>query len=293
MRHDGYEDPHTLEPVPADAGPDDDDATFRLPYPEEAAKNSDGSYQYRVYDAKSLWRWVRERRPPIDPVSKVPLLKRDWEELRDRYSDAVTDPTPSDRNFRRPITNGLWPPRLNNYNIRPAVQEAVRAGWPDYRHPVFGPIAQWDVSGVTDMSYLFIDAEFNGDVRGWKVHNVTNMSRMFCGTKFFDRDLTDWEVSNVTNMGQMFFGARDFNGDISAWNVGKVKDMHRMFSQARKFNQNLNQWNVVNVTNMYGMFERATAFDGDISDWKMRSVTDTSWMFAEARAFGSREGGGD
>ena len=126
MRHDGYEDPHTLEPVPADAGPDDDDATFRLPYPEEAAKNSDGSYQYRVYDAKKLWRWVRERRPPIDPVSKVPLLKRDWEELRDRYSDAVTDPTPSDRNFRRPITNGLWPPRLNNYNIRPAVQEAVR-----------------------------------------------------------------------------------------------------------------------------------------------------------------------
>ena len=53
-------------------------------------------------------------------------MKRDWEELRDRYSDAVTDPTPSDRNFRRPITNGLWPPRLNNYNIRPAVQEAVR-----------------------------------------------------------------------------------------------------------------------------------------------------------------------
>ena len=53
------------------------------------------------------------------------------------------------------------------------------------------------------MSYLFMDAEFNGDVRGWKVHNVTNMSRMFCGM-VFDRDLTDLEVSNVTNMGQMF-----------------------------------------------------------------------------------------
>ena len=36
-----------------------------------------------------------------------------------------------------------------------------------------------DTSNITDMSYLFSDSDFNGDVSGWDVSNVTNMSAMF------------------------------------------------------------------------------------------------------------------
>ena len=102
----------TLEFLPANASPEDepDLATFRLPLPESAQKNSDGSYRYRVFNAKALWEWVRRPGHRTDPIDRTPLLRRDWEALRDQYSNAETDPNPPDHVFRRPITSGLWPP---------------------------------------------------------------------------------------------------------------------------------------------------------------------------------------
>ena len=40
----------------------------------------------------------------------------------------------------------------------------------------YGPIETWDVSDVTDMSYLFANKEtFNSDLSSWVVADVTNM----------------------------------------------------------------------------------------------------------------------
>ena len=100
----------TLAPIPAGAERDADDATFRLPFPETAARNADGSYKYRVYDAAGLWEWVKAPGRASDPVDRTPLLRSDWEALRDRYSSAAAHPTPPDATFRAPITTGLWPP---------------------------------------------------------------------------------------------------------------------------------------------------------------------------------------
>ena len=43
-----------------------------------------------------------------------------------------------------------------------------------------GAIADWDVSGITDMSRLFSDlGNFNADISSWDTSSVTDMSRMF------------------------------------------------------------------------------------------------------------------
>jgi len=45
---------------------------------------------------------------------------------------------------------------------------------------VYGPIADWDVSAVTDMSYLFHGlTNFNADISSWDTSSVTTMHRMF------------------------------------------------------------------------------------------------------------------
>ena len=44
----------------------------------------------------------------------------------------------------------------------------------------YGPIAEWDVSAITDMSYLFLDLEgFDGNITNWDTSSVTNMRGMF------------------------------------------------------------------------------------------------------------------
>ena len=53
-----------------------------------------------------------------------------------------------------------------------------------------------DTSNITDMSYLFEDSDFNGDISKWNVSNVTNMVGTFYGSKF-NGDISNWDVSNV------------------------------------------------------------------------------------------------
>ena len=84
-----------------------------------------------------------------------------------------------------------------------------------------------DTSNITDMSYLFEDSDFNGDISKWNVSNVESMWAMFYSSKF--------------------------NGDIFKWNVSNVKDMRYMFSYS-KFDGDISKWNVSNVTNMICMF---------------------------------------
>ena len=78
-----------------------------------------------------------------------------------------------------------------------------------------------DTSRITDMSYLFTELYFNGDISEWNVSNVESMYNMFAGS--------------------------NFNGDISNWDVSKVKDMRYMF-QNTQFNQNISNWDVSNIS---------------------------------------------
>ena len=90
-----------------------------------------------------------------------------------------------------------------------------------------------DVSKIKDMSYLFEETYFNGDISKWDVSNVTNMRYMFNGCSKFNQDISDWNVSNVTDMYNMFGRCKSFNQDISNWDVSNVKYANNVFNDCQ------------------------------------------------------------
>ena len=101
-----------------------------------------------------------------------------------------------------------------------------------------------DVSNIKDLSYLFSNTKFEGDISKWDVSNVTDMSYMFYNSKF-NGDISKWDVSNVTDMSFMFQYSI-FNGDISKWDVSNVKIMPKIFCSSA-FNRDISNWNMTNV----------------------------------------------
>lgn len=99
-----------------------------------------------------------------------------------------------------------------------------------------------DTSKITDMSHLFQDSFFNGNINEWDTSNVTDMSSMFYGAKNFNQPLDKWNVSNVLYMSEMFKGAENFNQPLNNWDIHKVISAHSMFQEALHFNQDLNNW---------------------------------------------------
>jgi surface protein len=143
-------------------------------------------------------------------------------------------------------------------------------------------ISNWDVSNVTDMSWMFAqNTHFNQNIGNWNVSSVTNMSGMFSGFWYetiFNQDISNWDVSNVENMSDMF-AVSMFNQDINNWDVSNVTDMSGMFSNA-VFNQYIGDWDVSNVTNMKEMFfSWYPSHNHDISNWDVSNVTDMTDMF--------------
>ena len=156
-----------------------------------------------------------------------------------------------------------------------------------------GNISGWDVLGVTDMSDMFTSASsFNGNISGWDVSGVTDMSNMFEDADSFNRPLNGWNVSGVTDMSGMFFGTDIFNQNISGWKVSGVTDMSYMFYEAA-FNGDISGWNVSGVTDMSGMFYDAYLFSQPLNDWKVSGVTDMSFMFFSADVFNQNISGWD
>ena len=110
-----------------------------------------------------------------------------------------------------------------------------------------------DVSDITDMSWLFYDQLFDGDISEWDVSNVETMEYMYYLSSF-NNNIAKWNVSNVLNMACMFEGSK-FNQDISNWDVSKVTDMHYMFSYTC-FDYDISNWNVDSVINYTGIFRK-------------------------------------
>ena len=149
-----------------------------------------------------------------------------------------------------------------------------------------GPIDEWDVSSVTDMSRIFSNANlFAGDISEWDVSSVTDMGGIFSYAKVFNGDISNWDVSKVRDMSDMFRYAKSFNSELSNWDVSRVTDMPGMFRYARSFDGDISEWDVSNVRDMSGMFRRAESFVGPVSDWDVSSVVLMTAMFRYALSF--------
>lgn len=124
------------------------------------------------------------------------------------------------------------------------------------------------------MSYKPIESEirqdlynyFNGigeypDISVWDVSDITDMSYLFKDVKEFiaDIDFTEWNVGNVVNMKSMFEGCMNFNGrTIENWDVKKVVNMKRMFKNCTSLNTILCGWNIKSLINKTEMFANTT-----------------------------------
>lgn len=87
-----------------------------------------------------------------------------------------------------------------------------------------------DTSLIDNMSLLFANSRFKGDISQWNVSRVKRMDFMFRGTEF-NGDLSQWDVSNVEDMSYMFADS-EFRQDISKWNVSKVEHIENMFQES-------------------------------------------------------------
>ena len=70
---------------------------------------------------------------------------------------------------------------------------------------IYGEINTWDVSNITDFSYLFENqTNFNSDISNWDVSSGTDFSYMFSEASAFNQNIGDWDVSNGTNFHAVF-----------------------------------------------------------------------------------------
>jgi len=74
-----------------------------------------------------------------------------------------------------------------------------------------------DVSNVTNMSGLFRNSRFFGDISKWDMSNVKDISYMFYSA-VFSGDISKWDMSKVTKNTKTFMHAR-FSGDLSEWKM--------------------------------------------------------------------------
>ena len=131
----------------------------------------------------------------------------------------------------------------------------------------YGPIGEWDVSRVTDMTKMFYQARsFNMDISNWNVSRVTNMASMFYHAISFNMGgivppSIDVDVLYYYNHESSDTGISNWNVSRVSWDVSRVTDMASMFNEARSFNMDISNWDVSRVTNMHRMFYNAKSFD--------------------------------
>ncbi|MBQ4512437.1 MAG: BspA family leucine-rich repeat surface protein [Anaerolineaceae bacterium] len=154
-------------------------------------------------------------------------------------------------------------------------------------------LANFDVSGVTDMSGMFAGCSSltTLDVSSWDTSAVTNMTSMFDGCRSLtDPDVSCWDTSNVTRMRGMFNNCASLTDpDVSRWDTSAVTSMSGMFDNCISLTgPDVNGWDISSVTDMYSMFQGCVSLTGlNISGWDTSAVTGMTAMFKDCSSLKS------
>lgn len=145
-----------------------------------------------------------------------------------------------------------------------------------------GDVSLWDVSGVTNMEYMFYKCEhFNCDLSKWEPKSLQDAHGMFSYCYEFEgRGLENWEVPELKDAHDMFEECSNLDFDITKWKPVSLEQSQRMFIRCKKFKgKGLDEWKTPNLDNMVEMFVDCKNLDVDLSDWNLRNVTKWGWAF--------------
>ena len=136
------------------------------------------------------------------------------------------------------------------------------------------------------------------NIGAWDVSAVTDMSFMFGACGNFNKNLSAWDTSSVQLMFSIFRNCTVFNngGGVSplTWTTTALQDTSFMFLLCVAFNQTVLFSDMSNVTRTTSMFSQCTVFnngspidDGSnpLTFTTTSALTDTSQMFIQCPAF--------
>ena len=141
-------------------------------------------------------------------------------------------------------------------------------------------LKDWDVSAVTDFSFMFEGVEkLSADLSGWDVRNGEWFTGMFRDCTYFNSDISKWQTLSAQGMKDMFRGCTHFNSDISGWPVATVRDFSQMFRDCSMFNADLSKWRTDSAESMVGMFRDCYSFNRNLEGWTVARVKSFYKMF--------------
>ena len=139
---------------------------------------------------------------------------------------------------------------------------SIRSVLSEYRDEItagtFRPaIGEWDVSRVTDMSFLFDGwSDFNQPLDKWNTANVVNMAGMFAGASSFNQKLK-FNTARVVNMSAMFEGASSFN-QVIRFDTSSARYVASMFRGATSQNSVIELTDLCNCQDLTGLLSDTT-----------------------------------
>ena len=169
----------------------------------------------------------------------------------------------------------------------------------------YGPPNEWDVTAITDMSFLFTPLlgnqterellwAFNHPIAKWDTSRVTSMRRMLAGAKWFNQTIANtfgphrWSfvlsqygiepgdngstprmVRSLPCFLLRIVSAFAFGEYVGGWDTSAVVDMSGMFAGARKFNQPVDQLNTGKVASVEDMFLDAESMKSAIPSFAL------------------------
>ena len=181
-------------------------------------------------------------------------------------------------------------------------------------------VSTWNVSNVTNLSYLFYSCKnvtaFIG-IENWNTTSVTTLQGTFYDCKVLETlNLSGWNVPNCTRIGSLFYndtklktiiGMSDW--DLSSctwastvfyncislegipdivenWNTASFTTIGMMFYNCRKLEVlDLSNWDVSNVTSMNALFDSCTNLrELDVANWNTSKVTSFKDMLDDCGA---------